>query len=130
MPINDEFNTRNFITKITNYEKICSIPNSMSVLSTLYPVLLKLMNENHSGTINLTNPGVIEHNEILQMYKELVANDFTWKNFTLEEQAKILAAGRSNNYLNTTKLETLCNDVPNIHNAVKETLINMRKNIE
>jgi len=32
MPIVGEDNPRNFITKITTYEKICSIPNSMTVL--------------------------------------------------------------------------------------------------
>ena len=32
MPITGEPNARNFITKITNYEKICSIKNSMTVL--------------------------------------------------------------------------------------------------
>jgi len=35
MPITDEFNERNFITKITNYQKVCSIPNSMTVLNEL-----------------------------------------------------------------------------------------------
>ena len=37
MPIIDEHCPRNFITKITNYKKICSIPNSMSVLPELLP---------------------------------------------------------------------------------------------
>ena len=42
MPITDEFNDRNFITKIINYEKICSIPNSMTVLNDLLPVMIEL----------------------------------------------------------------------------------------
>ena len=41
MPITDEINDRNFITKITNYKKICSIPNSMSVLDELLPLLIE-----------------------------------------------------------------------------------------
>ena len=32
MPITGEYNGRNFITKITTYEKVCSVPNSMTVL--------------------------------------------------------------------------------------------------
>ena len=42
MPITDEQDSpRNFITKITSYKKVCSIPNSMSVLDELLPVLIE-----------------------------------------------------------------------------------------
>ena len=65
MPINAENNPRNFITKITNYEKICSNYNSMSVLPELLPIMIDLSKKKHIGTINLTNPGMISHNQIL-----------------------------------------------------------------
>ena len=57
------------------------------------------------------------------MYKEIVDSDFTWKNFSIEEQRKILAADRSNNYLDTTKLESLFPEVDNIHDAVRKCLL-------
>ena len=72
MPITGEPNGRNFITKITNYEKICSIKNSMTVLPELFPMAMKLAEQNETGTLNLTNPGLISHNEILEMYKEII----------------------------------------------------------
>jgi len=122
MPITGEYNSRNFITKITNYEKICSMPNSMSVLPELLPLVLKMMESKQVGTINLTNPGVISHNEILQMYKEIVDPDFVWTNFSQEEQRNILAADRSNNYLDTTLLESVCPSVTNIKDAVRKCL--------
>ena len=40
----------------------------MSVLSELLPIVLEMMKNNEKGTINLTNPGLICHNEILEMY--------------------------------------------------------------
>ena len=123
MPITGIPNPRNFITKITTYEKICSIPNSMTVLPELLPVALKLALTNHHGTLNLTNPGLISHNEILEMYKEIVDPDFEWKNFSQEEQAKILAADRSNNYLDTTKLQELDSNVKNIKESVRAMLM-------
>ena len=43
MPITEIMNPRNFITKITNYEKICSIPNSMTVLPELLPYVVDMM---------------------------------------------------------------------------------------
>lgn len=122
MPIVDHHHGRNFITKITRYAKVCSIPNSMTVLPTLLPCLIRMMEQKTTGTINLTNPGVISHNEILDMYRELVDPAFTWSNFTVEEQNQILASRRSNNLLDTTRLEALFPDVPDIHTAVRAAL--------
>jgi dTDP-4-dehydrorhamnose reductase len=83
MPITDEVNPRNFITKITNYKKICSIPNSMTVLNELLPIMIDMSLKYTLGTVNLTNPGLISHNEILQMYKEIVDPNFIWENFSI-----------------------------------------------
>jgi 3,5-epimerase/4-reductase len=128
MPITGENNARNFITKITTYEKICSVPNSMTVLPELLQYVVEMMKNKTTGTINLTNPGLISHNEILEMYKEIVDPTFTWKNFNIEEQRSILAADRSNNYLDTTKLENLFPGIDNIKNAVKKCLHKYKKN--
>lgn len=128
MPITDEFNSRNFITKITNYPKICSVPNSMTVLDELIPIMIDMAKNNITGTINMTNPGLITHNEILEMYKELVDPNFKWENFSLEEQRSILDSGRSNNYLDTIKLQSLYPNVKTIKESVRETLIRMSNN--
>lgn len=127
MPITSDYNSRNFITKIINYEKICSVPNSMSVLPELLPLMIDMAEKKVTGTVNLTNPGLISHNEILTMYKKIVDPNFTWKNFSIEEQDKILAAGRSNNYLDTTRLETLYPEVLDIKSAVSKCLESMAK---
>jgi len=122
MPLVGEDNPRNFITKITKYEKICSIKNSMTVLPELLPVMLDMLKKNVTGTFNLTNPGLVSHNEILEMYKEYVNPFFTWKNFTVEEQNTILASKRSNNFLETNKLTSLYPQIKNIKESVKELL--------
>ena len=122
MPITGEKNPRNFITKITNYKNICSIKNSMTVLPELLPFIVKLMKDKTVGTLNFTNPGLISHNEILEMYKEIVDPEFTWQNFSKEEQSKILTSDRSNNYLDTTRLETLFPEVLNIKDSVRKVL--------
>ena len=123
MPITDKPNSRNFITKIVNYEKICSVQNSMTILPELLPCVIDMMKQKITGTINLTNPGTISHNEILQMYKEIVDPTFTWNNFSLAEQRAILAADRSNNYLDTTKLETLYPNISPIREGIRKCLI-------
>ncbi len=126
MPISDDWSTRNFIYKITHYEKICSIKNSMTVLPELLPLMIDMAKNKVTGTINMTNPGLISHNRILELYKEIVDKDFTWKNFSIEEQAKILAADRSNNYLDTSKIESMYK-VDNIETAVIKILKNLSK---
>lgn len=107
MPIDDDLlNTRNFIYKIANYDKVVDIPNSMTVLNELIPLAIQGASRKLTGIYNFTNPGVISHNEVLQLYKDYCDPEFTWKNFSIEEQSKILAAPRSNNKLDTTKLES------------------------
>ena len=130
MPITNIEHPRNFITKITTYKKICSIKNSMTVLPELLPIILRMMERWTVGPINLTNPGLISHNEILNLYKEIVDNEFTWENFTEEEQSKILACDRSNNYLDTTRLEKLYPTVSNIKDSVRNILINYKTQMQ
>lgn len=129
MPIVDEMHERNFITKITSYDRICSVPNSMTVLDELLPLAIEMACQKKTGTVNLTNPGVISHNEILELYREIVNPDFIWKNFSVEEQNKILASGRSNNHLITTQLQTLFPSVKTIRESVKDTLHRMKHKI-
>jgi len=122
MPITAAPNARNFITKIVSYEKICSIPNSMTVLPELLPYIVKLMEMKHTGTLNFTNPGLISHDEILEMYREIVNPHFSWKNFTVEEQNQILASKRSNNFLETTELQRIFPEIKTIKESIREAL--------
>jgi len=130
MPITASHNPRNFITKITSYEKICSVPNSMTVLPDLLPIMVDMSKRKVTGTINLTNPGAITHNEILEMYKEIIDPNFTWKNFTIEEQDKILASKRSNNHLDASKLQAMYPHVLPIKESVRKALEKMKEGVK
>uniref|UniRef100_A0A7S1YXN3 RmlD-like substrate binding domain-containing protein n=1 Tax=Trieres chinensis TaxID=1514140 RepID=A0A7S1YXN3_TRICV len=104
MPISDDLIHRNFVTKIVKYERVVNIPNSMTVLGEMLPASLAMAKKGLKGVYNFTNPGVISHNEVLDLYKKYIDPTYTYKNFTVEEQAKVIKAGRSNNELDTTKL--------------------------
>lgn len=104
MPISDDLFHRNFVTKIVKYERVVNIPNSMTVLTEMLPASLAMAKKGLTGVYNFTNPGVISHNEVLDLYKKYIDPTYTYKNFTVEEQAKVIKAGRSNNELDTTKL--------------------------
>lgn len=104
MPISDDLAPRNFITKISKYAKVVDIPNSMTILSDLLPISLDMSLKRRTGVYNFTNPGTLSHNEILTLYQQYIDPSFTWVNFSLEEQAKVIKAGRSNNELDASKL--------------------------
>ncbi|KAK8939436.1 putative rhamnose biosynthetic enzyme 2 [Platanthera guangdongensis] len=120
MPISSDLtNPRNFITKISRYSKVVNIPNSMTVLDELLPISVEMAKRNCRGIWNFTNPGVVSHNEILEMYKKYIDPGFSWVNFTLEEQAKVIVAARSNNEMDASKLK---GEFPELL-SIKESLI-------
>lgn len=120
MPISSDLsNPRNFITKISRYNKVVNIPNSMTILDELLPISIEMAKRNCRGIWNFTNPGVVSHNEILEMYKNFIDPNFNWVNFTLEEQAKVIVAPRSNNEMDASKLK---NEFPELL-PIKESLI-------
>lgn len=51
----------------------------MTVLDELLPLSIEMARRGLTGIWNFTNPGVISHNEVLQLYKEYIKPDFTWK---------------------------------------------------
>lgn len=125
MPISSDLHPRNFITKITTYKKVINIPNSMSVLDDLLPLISQMHMRGLTGNLNFVNPGVISHNEILDFYKKYLNPEFHYENFTIEEQNQILKAKRSNNELDTCQLLKEFPTVPNIKSSVESIFIKM-----
>ena len=120
MPISSDLsNPRNFITKISRYNKVVNIPNSMTILDELLPISIEMAKRNLRGIWNFTNPGAVSHNEILEMYRDYIDPSFKWTNFNLEEQAKVIIAPRSNNEMDASKLK---NEFPELL-SIKESLI-------
>ncbi|POS86402.1 UDP-4-keto-6-deoxy-glucose-3 [Erysiphe pulchra] len=123
MPVSDDLHPRNFVTKITKYERVVDIPNSNTILHELLPASILLAEHNEVGVYNFTNPGAISHNEVLGLFKEYVRPDFTWQNFSLEEQSKVIKAGRSNCKLDANKLVSKLREynyeIREVHEAYK-----------
>jgi dTDP-4-dehydrorhamnose reductase len=134
MPVSDDLHPRSFVTKITKYERVVDIPNSNTLLTSMLPCAVHLTKLRDTGVYNFTNPGAISHNEVLSLYRDIVNPSFTWKNFSIEEQSKILKAGRSNCELDSTKLvrrmkETGGPHVPDVRTAYVESFERMRANL-
>ena len=126
LPVSNQHNARNLITKLASYPKIMSIPNSITVLPELLPALLDLMKRRHVGTVNLVNPGAITHEEILAVYKkyvdpsheyEMVDEASDCSDFSTELKKK-----RSNCSLSTDVLTSLCPQVANSHASIEKVV--------
>jgi len=108
MPISREVSTRNFIDKLVSYPNICSIPNSMTVLDDMWPIIDRMIERRVLGTVNLVNPGLVEHNWVLEQYRALLDAEHTWTTVSYDEQMQFIKSHRSNNELTTSKLEAFC----------------------
>lgn len=104
MPLMGRPDERNFITKIARYPKVISVPNSISVFPDFLEAAAQLIERRRTGIYNMTNPGAIDHREILSMYTELVDPSFHPVYMSLEELAGVTKAARSNCVLSTQKL--------------------------
>jgi UDP-glucose 4,6-dehydratase len=123
MPISSEDGPRNFISKIIAYTKICSIPNSMTVLDDILPALADMMRDGVKGALNAVNPGVIDHHTILTWYKELQNPGHTWEEIDTATLIDSCVKGaRSNNKLETARIERLCVGLPTITQSVRAIL--------
>ena len=122
MPISREVSSRNFIDKLVSYPNICSIPNSMTVLDDMWSIIDRMIERRTTGTYNVVNPGLVEHNWVLEKYRDIINPTHTWNSVSYDEQMQFIKAHRSNNELTTTKLEVFCDAeglvLPNIKDSI------------
>lgn len=104
----------------------------MTVLTELLPASLVMAEQGLTGIYNFCNPGAISHNEVLDLYKKYIDPEYTYCNFSLEDQDKILKAGRSNNTLDHGKLIAALPgvEINEIHAAMEKVFQRMRANLE
>ena len=121
MPIVKDSNPRNFITKILSYSNVINVPNSMTVLPELLPILVDMSINKCTGTINLTNEGTMSASEMLKIFYP----DHKFTEISLDELSKEIVGKRSNNELSTKKLSEMYTVLP-----LKESLDNLFSNKE
>jgi dTDP-glucose 4,6-dehydratase len=123
MPISADGSPRCFITKIARYAKIVSVPNSMTVLEDLLPLAVHMAIAGDVGVYNLVNPGPVSHADILNAYRQLVDPFFTYTLMDMDEHNTVTVARRSNNTLNTQKLQARFGGVvPDALTSIKRLL--------
>lgn len=126
MPISAEVGPRNLIDKLVSYPNICSIPNSMTVLDDMWPVIDAMIDDRTAGVFNMCNPGVAEHRWILERYRDYVDPTHSWTDVSYDEQMRFIRSHRSNNEMSTAKLENFCAEhgipMPHIQSSIERCL--------
>jgi nucleoside-diphosphate-sugar epimerase len=125
MPITDDWSSKNFIAKISKFENICSYPNSMTYLPDLIPIMIDMSMRKITGTFNMVN-GSMSHEEILDLYREIVDEKHTYNLIEEDKLDTLLKAKRSNNILTNTKLCSSYKIRP-LKECIIEALNNMKK---
>ena len=128
MPITSFPEPGNLITKLVKYQRIISVPNSISIVDDFVHAAIELMRKKRTGIYNVTNPGIITHAQILDLYKEIVDPMFTYSIMSLQELARITKTGRCNCMLATHKLEAEGIKLRPVLQAVHDSLFNYKKN--
>lgn len=110
MPLSSVSHRRNLIDKIISYPQVISIPNSVTLIEDLWPALERLSTLRTVGILNLTNEGFVEHDQILNAYKEIVNPAHLYERITLEQlegPGGITRAKRSNCVLSVDRAKSL-----------------------
>lgn len=129
LPIASDYHQRNLFVKLTRYQKVVNIPNSITVLDDLIPLIPQMSLRGLTGIYNFVNPGVITHNEILELYKKYLDPTFKYENFSIDEQNKILKARRGYNELDVRKLLHEFPTIPHVKDAVENIFKKLKNNL-
>lgn len=120
-------NTKSLISKLLNFKKIVAVPTSISVMDDLWPLIIPMCEQNVTGTFNFTNPGVIDNNQIMLLYKKHVDSTQHWDLASDDELNQILALGRPAAEMDVSKLQKLFPYIPDVHTAVENMMIRIAK---
>jgi 3,5-epimerase/4-reductase len=127
MPISSDLHPRNYITKILSYKNIIDIPNSMTILEDMLPILIEMSINKKTGSVNLVNPGVISPVDILNIIKSK-SNSVEFNIIPLDKLPTV--GKRSNNYLDTSLLESICKEYNIKLNDINTSIINVINKIK
>lgn len=117
MPVSTRTHPRNLINKLVSFQKIISVPNSVTLIEDMFPAIEKLSVTRPTGILNLVNDGYIEHKDILEAYKKIVDPSHNYEIINIKElEQGIVKAKRSNCILSNEKAVSLGISMPALDN--------------
>ncbi|MDP2691962.1 MAG: sugar nucleotide-binding protein [Candidatus Gracilibacteria bacterium] len=127
MPLQGSPNPKNLLDKLLQYDKILSVPNSVTIMEDFMPFLERVIDKRPVGVLNAVNPGVYEHRDLLELYREIVDPSRSFEYIGLEEFEGMTKAKRSNCVLSTKKGEEMGIAMPSVEGNLQRVLESYRK---
>lgn len=121
---------RNALTKMLTYNKFIDTPNSCTVVEDLMQVTRDLISRDEIGVYNVVNPGVTTPYEIALALKEIVKPEMEFVKISKEELNKMTLAERVDAVLDTTKLNNIGIHLKEIHERMREVMVELKKNMD
>jgi dTDP-4-dehydrorhamnose reductase len=107
MPLQGSSNPKNLLDKLLQYKKILNVPNSVTIIEDFMPFLERVIEKKPTGILNAVNPGVYEHRDLLERYREKIDPQREFEYIGLEEFEGLTKAARSNCVLSTAHCEKM-----------------------
>lgn len=126
MPFDGSKSERNLISKITKYEKVLDVQNSMTYLPEMVAAVQKLIDKKATGIYHVVNPGTISPYKIVEMYRDLVDNSHQFEKIDNDQLLKITSAARSNCVLNSDRLEKEGIEMTPVKEVIKKSLLMLK----
>jgi len=124
MPLDDRPLPANLIDKLSKFEYVADVENSLTVVPDMIEVFHGLLEKKAEGIFHCTNPGSITHREIIELYKKYVdpSHENKWISETGLVQEGLVARKRSNNIMQTVRLQEYGLGMRDVHEAVEDTI--------
>jgi len=124
MPIDSVPGPRNLITKLASYKEVVDVANSVTVVDDLVAAVRGLLAARAEGVFHVTNPGVLRHRELLELYRALVDPSHSCTFIDEEELVRrgLAVKARSNCILASPRLEALGIRLRPVHEALRDTM--------
>jgi dTDP-4-dehydrorhamnose reductase len=121
IPFNGIPESKNYIWKILNYNKLISHQNSITNVDDLVEFVYKFVEEKRPlGIYNVTNKWGIEAKDVVQMMKKYGLENPNWEFVSIKDaQFKV---GRSNCLLDTSKIEELGLGLPDVKESLEKAI--------
>ena len=120
----------NLLDKLSKYEKIIDVENSITIVDDMIDVFYQLLEKKAEGIFHVTNPGSIKHKEIIELYKKYVNPNHKNEWIKEEELVRLGLADkrRSSNILTSVNLSKYNIKMRPIKEAAEDTIKKYAKN--
>ena len=127
MPFDGTTGDRNLIMKIRKYTRVLNEPNSLTHLPEFIQATTALISRRTTGIFNIVNEGTISPLDIMRLYREIINPEQKFEELTKDQIGEVARAGRSNCFLDSSKLRAAGLGLRPVREAVISALSDLKK---